>query len=331
MSNIKKLNNVSVEDSEALSQYNPDQVIKDVHSLPGHYLRTKESLTVVDNHFDMFSATYDGNNNPTEICYFAGVTPYISTIGFSADVSGSLDGTYFLISAGRSKKRYAIVYNVNSSGNVPSLVGIENVIVDIQTNDPAAIVAYATELAISNLNKIFSVKRRNAVLELTTIDIGETDDTIDVSTGFIFTNTLGTNELTDKVYLTYSGVNPIWQGQELKGYKYNIYTGRFETVEEVTVDLGPLISKDPVIYNVDMVVSGQEYSQVLPVDTKRFQIGIRDSLSKYTISYQSAGAVFTYERGVVYEENGLKLDSSTNTIYFKGFKDNLVMEIITWT
>ena len=327
---VKKLNNVSVEDSEALSQYNPDQVIRDVHSLPGHYLRTKESLTVVDNHFDTLSVTYDGNNNPTQVCYYAGTSPYKSTIGFIADNSGSLDGTYFLISAGRKKKRYAIVYNVNSSGNVPSLVGIENIVVDIQINDAAPIVGYATELALSSYNDIFNVKRRNSVLELTTIDVGETDDTIDVSTGFIISNLQGTSELVDKVDLTYSGLNPIWQGQELKNYKYNVYTGRFESKEEIAVDLGPLISKDPTIYNVDMPFAGIEYSLALPLDTKRFQLSIRDHQSKYTISWVSSGAVLTKSPGTVYEESGLQIISGKDTIYFTGRKNDLVMEIITW-
>jgi len=129
--------------------------------------------------------------------------------------------------------------------------------------------------------------------------------------------------------------HPVYNGNTLKSMLFNPFTAEFDVErDELTVttqvDLSPLISKDPEIFNVTMPLADTEYSQVLPVDTKRFQIGVRDCLSKFTVGYVSNGPVFTVERGVVYEEQGIKLEATNNTIYFTGRRDNLVMEIIIW-
>jgi hypothetical protein len=85
----------------------------------------------------------------------------------------------------------------------------------------------------------------------------------------------------------------------------------------------------PEIFNVDMTIASTEYSLALPEGTNRIQLKIRGNESKFTISYVSAGNVYTIRKGNTYEEQGLDLDSITN-IYFIAEKGNLVMEIITW-
>lgn len=332
-----KPNNTNVENITALSQYDNGQVLRDAHSLPGHYLRVKESNVLVADFFDYFTAIYNDDNQPTQVCYYAGIQPHLTTIVFNNDVSGNLAGTYFLISSGRKGRSFAVVYTVNGSGAIPSIPDVENIIVDIIPDEVSNIICVATAIALRPYNLYFNVVRQNSVLEITTVHLGITNDTIDTgATGFTIVNSAGQSSLVAKINLTYSAEgNPIWQGQELVDHIYNIHSTSFDIErEEITVsailDAAPLISKDPEIFNVSMAVANNEYSQVLPVDTKRFQISIRDSLSKFTIGYTPSGTIFTVERGVVYSEENLKLEVTNNTIYFTAPKSNLVAEIIIW-
>lgn len=221
------MNNVNVEDPEAFSQYDPDQVLKDVHSLPGHYLRTKESLTLVKPYFDTFSVTYDSSDNPVEVTYFAGTKPHVTEIGFVADSNGDKAGGYVLLTSGRGKLRYALYMTIDGVGDPPNLEGVTNVEVPLMLNDSASLIAVAYNMIINNLEG-FSVSRSNAVIKVTTDDLGITNNTLEVGTGFVINNEAGENVEVAKVNLNYSDSgNPIWQSQELKGYKYNIYTGQF--------------------------------------------------------------------------------------------------------
>lgn len=224
----KKRNDIEVEDVTGTSQYDGLQVLKDAHSLPGHYIRTRESLTLVKSYFDSFTVQYEANN-PVEVCYFAGTKAHLTTIGIVGDVNSSLASTYFIITSGRKEVRYAVYFKVNGVGTAPSVAGTTNVEVNINENDPAAVVALAVELALANLGNVFKIIRENAVLSVTTVKLGVTNNTLDVGTGFTISNTVGESEQVEKVYLTYSSDgNPIFQGEELVDYKYNIYTGRFE-------------------------------------------------------------------------------------------------------
>jgi hypothetical protein len=328
---VRRRNDIEVEDVTSTSQYDGLQVLKDAHSLPGHYIRTRESLTLVKPYFDSFSATYDSNNNPLEVCYFAGTKSHITSIGFIDDVNSSLAGDYFIISSGRKEARYAVYYVVDGVGTDPNLSGVTSIRVDIQENDLAPIIAVATQIALNAVYNAFTIRRINSVLEIETKKLGETNNTLDIGTGFTISNDIGENQVVEKVNLEYSSEgNPIWQSEELFNYRYNVYTGRFELIEEITVNLDTLVSKEPEIFNVAMAISGTEYSLTLPVDTKRFSMKIRDNSSKFEVSYISGGDTYSISRGTEYSEEGLSLDTGSITLYFSGNKDNLIMEIITW-
>jgi len=231
-----KHNNV-VEIVGELSQLDQGQVLKHVHSYPGKYIRTKDSVTVVPEYFDSFIAEYDGSNRPTDVQYYASTKPHISTIGFGADVAGSLAGKSFYIYSARNEVRFRVYYKVNGSGSVVAEAGTVDIEVNLALNEPASIVAYATELALNMYDIYFKVARTNAVLYVTNKQNGITEDTIDIDSGFIFQNTQGERSLAKSVTLTYTGGNPVWQGQELKGYYYNIFDGKFYKSPSVDVDI----------------------------------------------------------------------------------------------
>ena len=256
----KKPNNPNVEDVSALSQYDNGQVLRDAHSLPGHYLRVKESHSLIPDFFDYFTAIYDGNGKPTQACYYAGTKPHLTTIVYNPDISGSLAGTYFLISSGRKGKTFAVVYTVNGSGTIPSIPNVENIIVDIMPNDAASIICVATDIALRPYNLYFTTSRQNSVLEITTVKLGVSNDTTDTgSTGFLLVNSAGESSLIGKVDLTYSvDGNPIWQGQELVGHIYNLYTTRFESSVQVAVT-GDIQANSVIRGTDDGTDTGTEY------------------------------------------------------------------------
>lgn len=264
---MAKRNDIDVEDVTSTSQYDGMQVLKDAHSLPGHYIRTKESLTLVQSYFDDFTVTYNANGKPEEACYFAGTKPHLTTIGVLGDTNFSLAGTYIIISSGRKEARYAPYFVVDGVGNPPSITGVINIPVAIQENDDSRIVAFALEAVLKSINNEFKVVRRQSVLEVTTSKLGVTNNTIDGGTSFLIQNEAGTREEVGKVKLTYSAEgNPIWQSQELIGYVYNIYTGRFEQKKPVVNPDGSLNiveKKDydefQVSYNLDGNIETVEY------------------------------------------------------------------------
>ena len=222
---------ILVEDVKGLSQYDGQQVLKDVHSIPGHYLRTKDAFSLVTSHFDSFSVEYDSNNNPVFIQYLVGITPHLTTIGVLGDTNSSLAGTGFIITSARKEKRYAIYYTVSGQGTPPSIEGVTNIEVPLEINDNAQIVALATNIALESIGE-FNVNVFNSVLEIETKELGETNNTILIGgSSFLVQNSAGQVEAVEEVNLSYSDSGfPIWQGQELKGHRYNIYTAKFETL-----------------------------------------------------------------------------------------------------
>lgn len=303
-------------------------VLRDVHSYPDHSLRVKDTVAIVKEHFDNFTVEYNASNLPTRLCYYVGITPHLSEVGCKPDVAGSLNNKYFFLHSARDNTRFHVWYNVDAGGTDPAPTNSIGIEVPISSNDSAAIVAYATELVFSSveLKEYFRTVRKNAVLEITTIKLGEAISTIDVDTTFIISNTAGTSDLVHKVDVAYTGNNPFWEGQELKGYELNVFTGKFE--KRIAVDFTPVTSNTPEIFNLSMSVGGTEYSQALPVDTNRFQLNVRDHISRYTIAYTTGGSYITKNRGVVYKEDTLEITGTT--LYLTAEKDNVTMEIITW-
>lgn len=226
---------VLVEDVKGTSQYDGQQVLRDVHSLPGHYLRTRDAFSLVTSHFDSFLVEYDVNENPINIQYIVGIEPHLTTIGVLSDVEGSLIDTGFLISSSRREKIYAVYYTVSGIGTPPELEGVINLEIPLETNDSAQIVALATKAALDS-TKEFDTEVFNSVLEISTKKLGETNNTISFGgSPFLIQNESGLNEVVGDISIKYSETgSPIWQGQELKGHKYNIYTAKFETMLEAS-------------------------------------------------------------------------------------------------
>jgi hypothetical protein len=219
------------------SQFDPGGVIKNVHDLHAQALRTLDSLSVVSGYWSHFNVSYDVQNRPINVSYFRGISPNKVSAQCSPDVSGSLQNKYFYIFSGFDNQKYHVWFNVDSLGSDPAPLNSLGIEVAISSNDPAIIVAKAVQLTINNL---FSSKFVASVVgSLVTIQnqaYGQFNPGIDVNTGFVITSETGTNEVVTEITIAYDiDGNPLYQGQVLKNYYYDIYSGKF--VRSAAVDV----------------------------------------------------------------------------------------------
>jgi hypothetical protein len=320
------------------TQLDPGQTLKGSFSELQSALRSYGTNAILKDAYTDIVQTTDVDGRPLNVEYWQATAPSTDKLQFNADVAGSKIGVYFTLQEYTTKKTHTFYYVVSGSGTAPGVGDIETAI-NIATNDPASVIAFATKNVLDTIDE-FIVSQPSILssfIEIQYMQFGNTD-LIDVGTsGFVATRLIsGESFKVGEVELEYNvDGDPIYNGNTLKDLIYNVYTASFDAERSditvtATVDLSPLISKDPVIYNVAMVTAGVEYSQVLPTDTKRFQLKIRDNKSAYTIGWVSAGTTYSKAYGTIYEEEGLELEVTNNTIYFTAKKDAVVMEIITW-
>jgi len=320
------------------TQFDQGQVLKGSFSELQSGLRTYTTTPVLKDAYTHFFQQTNSSGYPTYVEYWQASAPSMDRLQFRADNSGDLSGKYFTMEAYLEQKTFTFYYVVDSVGTAPGIGDVE-VPINLSINDPSSVVAFETKKVIENIKEFIVTKSSylSSFIEIEYLQFGNTS-TIDTgNTGFLTSRLKeGQSFKVGEINLDYDiNNNPIYNGNTLRGLLFNPYTASFDVErDEITVtaqvDLAPLISTDPEVFNIPMADANQEYSQELPLDTKRFQIGIRDSLSSYRVSYISNGPVFTYNRGVVYEEQGLKLEEGNRTIYFQSPKPDMVMEIIIW-
>lgn len=288
-----------------------------------------------------FVQELNSEDRPTKVDYYQATYPARHRINFRADSSGDLANTYFTLQEYISKKTHVFYYVVDNIGSPPGIGDVEYAIT-LSSNDPSSVVSYASKNAIGNLPE-FTIVGNNLLasyVDLEYYQFGEADLVNVGTTGFLadIKNT-GDSFYVGGVELQYDvDGSPVYNGNKLKGLLYNPYTASFDVerdevtvnADNISVDLSPLVGTDPQIINVNMPIAGSEYNIVLPIETKRFQMNIRDHKGRYTVAYVSNGPYITKSNGVVYKEDSLNLDNGTNTVYFTSTKNNMVMEIITW-
>lgn len=329
---MTKRNDKYIEDIDRNTQLDFGGVLRDIHSYPGHYIRVKDALTVVNVHYDYLEPTYALDGSPTEVKYYGGTTQHQSTISVLGDVGGSLQNKYLFIYEGRSERQFHVWFNVDSLGVDPAPANSTGIEIPISTNDNATVVAYAIEAVMKSLySEYFITKRIGTTIQLIAVKTGPTNDSIDNNTGFTILNQSGTSELLQTVTIDYDGVDPLFEGRVLKNYYYDIYSGSYEKKVEV-----PAATADnattPTIANIAVTLANTEYSYVLPTGTKFFSLKDRDGDSKVRIAYSVGGTATTYftlNMGNVYEVNELYTNTGF-TVYFRSNKAGRVIEIESW-
>lgn len=224
------------------SQYDPGLIIKDVHDFHGQSIRVINTSSVVSKYHTHFRATYNGSDQPTSVSYYRGYEPHKTTLGCVADVAGSLQNTYITLNSAPDNKLFYIWFNVDGAGTSPALANATEIEIEINSNDPASVIAMAISLTINTLFKdYFKASRSNSVVEISTVGFGVVDNSTSVGTGFALTNVSGLQELVGVVEISYSGLDPIYKGQVLKGYRFNIFTAEFEHKEEAATSVNDVV------------------------------------------------------------------------------------------
>jgi predicted RNA-binding protein with TRAM domain len=111
----------------------------------------------------------------------------ITEIETVADVAGSLNSTFFYIDSVDNK--YYVWINVNNAGVDPAIPGRIGIEVKVATNATADQVASAVNNQLAVLLDQFISEVTGDTVTVTCYEVGETEDAIDITTGFTITNT----------------------------------------------------------------------------------------------------------------------------------------------
>jgi DNA-binding beta-propeller fold protein YncE len=89
----------------------------------------------------------------------------------------------------------------------------------------------------------------------------------------------------------------------------------------------------PSIQNVTILTANIENMIVLPLNTKRFQIRVRDAVAKIQLAYtmgDSSVNYITIPRGCNYSEQDLNLTTLNRVLYIQSNKNNIIIECMVW-
>lgn len=259
------------------SQYDPGLIVKDVHDYHGQSIRVLDTRSVTGGSFSHFKVEYTADQYPSKVYYYRGISPQKTIIGCESDNDGSLQNTYILLSSCPDNKKYHIWFNVDSLGVDPAPDNSTPIEIAINRNDPPQVNALAITLTINTLFKEqFSASRVNSTVEITTVGLGLVDESQNIGTGFALSNKPGIQELTNSVEITYNGVDPIYKGQVLKGYRFNVFTGQFEHKEEA------VLSPNEIVWDEITTTFPDEMSELYSY--KLNQASIQDVLVTYADS-----------------------------------------------
>lgn len=217
------------------SFYDTGQIFKEVHDFHGKTLRVSDSRSVVGQFYTHFRVEYTADNFPSEVSYYRGTQAHKTTIGCVSDLSGSLQNKYIKIYSAPDNKAFHLWFNVDGEGVAPVIANSTAIEIPINSNDDAMVIAMAITLVLNTLHKKdFIVTRNNAVVEIMTSEMGIVTNSQDFATGFALVNTPGKQELISSISIGYVGQDPVYKGQVLKNYIFNIFSGQFELKEDLS-------------------------------------------------------------------------------------------------
>lgn len=217
------------------SFYDTGQIFKEVHDFHGKTLRVSDSRSVVGQFYTHFRVEYTADNFPSEVSYYRGTQAHKTTIGCVSDLSGSLQNKYIKIYSAPDNKAFHLWFNVDGEGVAPVIANSTAIEIPINSNDDAMVIAMAISLVLNTLHKKdFIVTRNNAVVEIMTSEMGIVTNSQDFATGFALVNTPGKQELISSISIGYVGQDPVYKGQVLKNYIFNIFSGQFELKEDLS-------------------------------------------------------------------------------------------------
>lgn len=304
-----------------LSNLDPGGVLKNSHSQEADALRIIDTDNIVGQYWSHVTLAYDAEDSVESADFFYDKSRGIYDITTLADVAGSLNNKTFLINSGQNEKKFYVWYNVGGTGVDPMIPNREGIEVPVQFNDPAGITALATQLVLNNLPE-FNVKvLLNNKLQIENETIGQSSIS-DFNTGFTFETV---QDGISKLVKSYD-----FPPQTDIKYVYNPYAKTFEVIDtspiEVTLESS---SRTAEVINLTILAANSEQAIVLPDNTKRFTIKVRESDTKLKVKFSASGSFLELKRGVSYTEENLLTTSVI--IYVETNKPGKTVELVYWT
>lgn len=214
------------------SQYGAGIIAREVHDFYQQSIRVTDADTLLPSSYSNYEITYDSNNRPTSVSYYRALTANTFTLTTSADIAGSLNNKYFRLRSATDDSKYHVWFNVNGAGTDPAPTNSTEIEVALNTNDEASVVATAIVFMINLIagNKFVATRNSN-VVQILNNQLGLVTSPSDFNTGFTVSNVLGTQELVKTINISYDASgSPIYEGNTLNGYTFNINAGKFEKI-----------------------------------------------------------------------------------------------------
>jgi hypothetical protein len=313
------------------SQLDLGGVLRSAHDDKNKALRTTSANTSVPAQYSRVALTYNSDDSVTNAKFYLGELPEVRHVTFTADVAGSLNNTYFTLYSENDESLYHVWYNVSGSGVDPAPPNSCGIEIPIATNDPATIIKLATQRCLEIFCDEFKVQElAPQKLKISNARNGLATNTSDIGTGFtIVTIQEGTEKLLKSVDVPFDGKTK---------YIYNTQEKRFEAypIADTTVTLaGEVDIKDPnthEIINLTIVNKNTEVTQVLPNDTKRYSISVRDGKAQLRLANNATETATKYKtiyRGEEWNSNSTDVPDG-KILYLLATQDNVVVEIEVW-
>lgn len=260
-----------------------DSVLREVSDLYGKSIRVSDANSVVDRYFTHFRADYDVSGNPTRVKYYRGATAR-STV-FALGMAATLGGKYFKLFTAPDNQLVTVWFNLNGANSQPSVPNTFKYIeIALNSTDDSGMVGLALKMTIDGLysNYFYVVLDDKVQIQIITSQMGECSPSDPGTSGFAFTQVAGTQELIQDIEIAYTNGNPVFNGQLLDGYDFDIYNAKFnKRVTEKAQELGLLFEQaSPTILYLAEGLYGALPSQakwkIKKIDTS---VGVRITLA----------------------------------------------------
>ena len=258
-----------------------DSVLREVSDLYGKSLRVSDANSVVDSHFSHFRADYDVSNNPTRIKYYHGTDARRTS--FTLGMASTLGGKYFKMYTAPDNQLVTIWFNVDGLNSQPSVPNTFKYIeIPLDVNDDPYMVGTALKLTIDGLfsNYFYTLLDDGVQIEIIASQMGECSPSDPATSGFTFIQVAGTQKLIQDIEIAYDGINPIFNGQVLSGYQFNIYSGKFErnvAIDSVNVNLDEVVDAIDIT-NTTLTDIYNTLNQPLEITQPSITAGTQDGL-----------------------------------------------------
>jgi len=317
------------EENKEFSQLDFGGVLRSAHEDKNKALRTTSANTSVPASYSRVDLTYNSSDSVTNARFYEGTLAEIRHVTFVDDIGGSLNNTYFTLYAEQDESLYHVWYNVSGGGIDPAPPNSCGIEIPIETNDVAEIVKLATERCLEQFIDDFVVQELAPdKLKIENARKGTATNSIDVGTGFIITTVQeGEEKLIKNIDVPFDGSSK---------YVFNTQEKKFEVFPIADVEItGEVDIKNPntlEIINTSIALKNVETTQILPNDTKRFRIRVRDYKAKLRLAYGVGETTTNYRtisRGFIWDSEDIDIANGT-TLYLLSTQDNIVVEIEVW-